>query len=527
VNSVTRWLRSERRSLIVVSWLTVLVLAVALPVWPGVFTVDSLTILGQGVANEVTNWYSPIHGWFWGRIDALGAPVALMLVLGVSAFVLGSYFFLRLWLGQFASLIAVSFIVLWPPVYGLLGWVGRDIWFTAYLMLSFALAGRALRGVHPRLTGGAAIGLAILAVDTRQNAFPVLVAAVAMVAFALARHHDLRSALLRASAVVAVGLVGVVALLGLQRLVTSHQHFPSEHLYLSDLIALSVLRDEMLLPPDLFPSQSVAVAREAMHPGRILYLGEQVAQEDGTVRLEGEIAYLDTSPAGEELNARYAKLWRDAILSDLPGYLTIRYDRYLEQLALSGGAQDPYYGVTDALDWGASEELREQMYRYYSVTDELSRQRSGQLQQTFTGLNEVRLQYLEAARSSTGDGSLLHAVWIYLLLGLGASAVLAWKGTELRALGFAALGFLMLMQAVLFVFAPVATFRYQYPTVVFGMLMTVAAGAVLLHSRHVDRSTEAALDVETLVPPKTDRERGTTSSTAFRHWGWWPSPARS
>lgn len=471
MTATTRWIATHRRRLTVVGWLTGLVLIVVVPVWPGVFTIDSQAMLSHGLANQVSNWYAPIHGWIWARIDDLGAPTGFMLLAATTGFVVSAYLFLRLWLAETASLVAVSAVVVWPPVYGMLGWVGRDVWFTVYVVLAFALAGRARRGVAVRWTGGGALVCAVLALDTRQNAFPLLIVVAGLVAWTFASEGAWVARLRQGGIVVGVAVVGFVVATALQGVVVSERHYPIQHLYAYDLMAMTIDRGEILIPEDLFPSQDLEVARAAKQPGRILFAGVYHHHEDGSTSLDGQVIEIDTAPGAGDLNARYEELWWNAVIDDPASYLRVRTGLYLDQAAITVGALSPYYGITDELYW----------------------ERSGDLRQRLPWLSDLRLRYLEGTSGVPGQGSLLHAVWIYLLLGIGGSVLVIKRGGRLRPLGYAAVGLVGLSQVILFFTAPVANYRYQFPIVVFGILMAIAGASFVLTSP-TDREAEPSGD---------------------------------
>jgi hypothetical protein len=145
---------------------------VCVPVWPGVFTIDSQAIYSAAVAEDVDTWYAPTLGWLWGMADSLGMAPAGALVIGVAGVVLTLLAAYRLWLRPVAARLATAATVLWPPIYGMLGWVGRDVWFLALLLAVVALVGWAARLPHWRWPLMSAAGVAAwFAYDARQNGF--------------------------------------------------------------------------------------------------------------------------------------------------------------------------------------------------------------------------------------------------------------------------------------------------------------------------------------------------------------------
>ena len=92
-----------------------LTLVVVIPVWPGVFTIDSQAMLRAARADEISNWYAPVLQWVWGVLDGAGLPIGTALVLctvGLVAAVLACF---RLGIPRVPAFIATALLVLWAP----------------------------------------------------------------------------------------------------------------------------------------------------------------------------------------------------------------------------------------------------------------------------------------------------------------------------------------------------------------------------------------------------------------------------
>src|ERR1051325_8567865 len=98
-----------------------LVAVVCVPVWPGVFNSDSQFMLLAARNNTVSNYYAPLHGWVWGILDRAGLPAGIVFLLSILAFVIALLVLVRQFLPAALARLATALVVLFPPVYGLLG----------------------------------------------------------------------------------------------------------------------------------------------------------------------------------------------------------------------------------------------------------------------------------------------------------------------------------------------------------------------------------------------------------------------
>ena len=150
---------------------------------------------------------------------------------------------------------------------------------------------------------------------------------------------------------------------------------------------------------------------------------------------------LPARPAGDLEEA-----WREAIVDDPLGYVEERTALWLRQVALTRRATWIYHPHIDPNDVGLT--IR------------------------FPGLNSAAKDYVEAfAVKSTLDGGAIHAVWIYLLVCLGATVVLvrrsrSWPLLVLGAAAFAAIAY----QSGLYLGAMGTQYRWQLLVVVAALL---------------------------------------------------------
>jgi len=429
-----------------------LVLIVCVPVWPGIFTVDSQSIYRDAIQGSISNWYSPTLSWLWGVADHAGIPPAGVLVLattGVVSALLATY---RLLLGRKGARVATAATILWPPVYGLLAWVGRDIWFLACLLAVVALLGWATKLPQHRCALLAIAGIpAWVALDSRQNGFPVLAVWGAVAAWSLlqGRRWRLVAASLAAVTAVALGL-GVES--AARSVIVSKWYYPQQHMQYQDLLNVSLARNESQLPGSLFPSQDLdAVRRRGV--------AEAVTGTDPLV-----IWRPYDGNAG--LQAQVDHTWWAMVRKHPLDYAQARGRMYLRQLMIGRPGRATFFRASDELGWDLSAELR----------------------QSFPGLNRRRIDLLQIFEpGSPGSGGPLHAVWLYVLLGMAGGVRLAFVGGHARTLGVSSLILQVTLQGGVFFFAPAVSYRYQLFQVVLGIILATAAVAILRKSsRHDD-----------------------------------------
>ena len=257
--------RAERIGLLI---LLVPVVLVCLPFWPGHMNADTMNEISGVMTGKLTNYHAPLLLAPWHLVWGLGIGPGWVLGAQVSCFVFGVYLVMRIAFRPIAAAIAASVIALLPQDYGELALVGRDAWYTAFLMLSVgALAHGFATSPRPprvrRVSLVVSIAAAWLALAARQNAVtsvPVIIgAAIAVLLVSrwpnAARRWRGRLARLAivagAAIVVTLGFYGSQA--GLSAAIGVRQVHPEQYIYDFDLAGMSVRENR-----DLFPHSLVA-----------------------------------------------------------------------------------------------------------------------------------------------------------------------------------------------------------------------------------------------------------------------------
>jgi hypothetical protein len=423
--------------------------------WPGHMSADTLNQIAQVRSFDLTNQHSPLLVALWKPFYDLGAGPGWVLGAQVSAFLAGCYLTLRAAFERLVAALISSVIALWPAVFGMLGYLSRDTWFAALLVLTFGLTVHAARAESGRpFWIAAALASAWLALAARQNAAPAVVLAVIVLAWMLPLPgRRSRGRAKRLGATVAWGVAITLAMIGTQVAAYAalgvHDVAPQQYLYIYDLGNLSLRDHKNDFPRDVMPGDR-AFAQLAPH----------VSPDSVVALVWTPDAPIAGTPLPKQRLDSLSRAWRHEVSSEPLEWLDVRWDLELRNLAVTSPANYIYHPSIDPNPWG---------YR-----------------PTFPGANDAAKDYVEAfaTQGPALMGSVVHRVWIYLLAALAASVVLIRRGRSLALFAVAALGLTALTyQAGLFFGTPQNGYRLEFPVV------TVALIAVPVALRTVTRRT--------------------------------------
>lgn len=99
---------------------------------PGVMNLDSMDMLCQAATGIYTDWHSPLLSLIWRPLNAMVSGQAAILALTVAVFSGALYYFRR-------SGLFVLAVLLFPPVFCVIGVIGKDSAFAAVFVLFLAL----------------------------------------------------------------------------------------------------------------------------------------------------------------------------------------------------------------------------------------------------------------------------------------------------------------------------------------------------------------------------------------------------
>jgi hypothetical protein len=430
------------------------VVVAAVGFWPGHMSADTLAQIDQVRTGEYTNLHAPLLMWIWRQLYLLvDAGPGWALTAQLIAFVAGAFLVLRAAFRPVAAAATTAFICLLPCVFGLLGYMGRDMWFAALLILTFGLIGGAGRSTWPVRWAwiGAAAVAAWLALASRQNAVPALAIAYILLAglvlawWAGRRETPRRLLSGRRGLLVSATVVGIAltaGVIGTQYVATAaigaRDAEAEQYTLIYDLAALSRREGTNLFPPEVMRERGMRPINAYWNIDHML--GYQFGPDP-------PIAH----PLQGDTMAELRERWLDAVREHPLEYLDVRFDLFVRQLAITRPAVWIYHPVIDPNPYG------------YAIR--------------FPWANSAAKDYVETFANRELEGNWIYSIWAYVLLNVAAAAVLlrwsrGWGVATVGALALAVLSY----QVGLFFSTMQVQSRYEYPVIVVGLL----GAAVLL-----------------------------------------------
>ena len=433
---------------------------VCLGFWPGHMSADSLAQYLEAREGGFNNQHAPLLVMLWWLgYHTVNAGPGWVLVLQVSACLSGCYLLLRTLLRPWIAATVTAVIALLPQVYGMLGYVSRDMWYTGLLLLTFGMVARAgQRTGRVRIAWliGAVVA-AWLTLASRQNAAPSVVIALALgAALVLPRLAERRSGrsarFVRRRPVIAAVVAGcavTVALMATQFVANPALGVadvdPQQQLYLYDLIGMSLDEHENMLPPQVLADRRVSMLQSYWN---IDTVGTYIFGSPPLIPV----------PMSPENMTTLTKTWRDEVLDHPLTYLDVRTDLFLRQIGITRPAYYIYHPQIDPNDMG--------------------------LKIRFPELNNAAKDYVQAfAINPSLDGWFIYDVWIYLLLAAVAAIVLLRRGRAWGALVAGGLALSALTyQSGLYVGAMATQFRWEF-TALLSAILTIPFLVAVIRDR--------------------------------------------
>lgn len=436
--------RTRREHVLAYAILFIPLIAVGLAFWPGHMSADSLTQYAQAQDGGFTNHHAPLLSMLWWLgYHTVGAGPGWVLGLQVMAYLSGSYLLLRTLMRPWIAATVTTVIALLPPVFGMLGYVSRDLWFTSLLVLAFGMVARAGQRSGRERTAWlvGAVAIAWLCLASRQNAAPSVVvammlgASLILPALVAKRSGRVARAVRRRPAVAAV-VAGVAVTLGLMATqVVAYPALgvqdvnPEQQLYLYDLAGMSLKENQNLIPPEVLADRRVSTVRDHWSVDTV---GTYIFPNPPLIRV----------PLSEPDMHALSDEWREAVLDHPLAYLEVRTELFLRQIALTRDAVFIYHPVIDGNSFG--------------------------LQVRFPEINAAAKDYVEAFASGPQlDGGIIYKVWVYLLLALGIGVFLLWRKRSWPALVAGGLALTAITyQSGIFLGAMATQYRWEFTPMV-------------------------------------------------------------
>ncbi len=432
------------------------VLAICVGFWPGNMSADTLSQIDQAARTiPINDQHAPILIWLWRFVWPLGIDPGWIFAAQTIAFALGAYLIARVAFGPLGSSLVTAAVMFSPPVFGSLALIGRDVWFTDFLLLTFGLLAVAVR-VRDRERAmrwalGGAVVCAFFCLAARQNAASsIVVAAVLIAALTLASRLDRKCSFVRLAAAVGGGVALTLGLLafqvGFQREVLKVQSVhPEQYLYLYDLAAFSRHENR-----DAFP--------HSVYRPRDLQTIETTTSADDITAIAFNSDTETQFPVSADQVADMRESWIDQITGHPLTYLDFRGEAWLRQIGLT----------------------RKPMWIYHPFIDPNPRG----FETEFTGANRVARGYEDAFANPANEGGIVHRAWIYLLIDAVCAAYLLWRRRTLALAVVGALGVAAWTHQIGLFFGTMGTgFRFEFPAVAIAMLVVAVTVRMAITGR--------------------------------------------
>jgi hypothetical protein len=420
--------------------LVVPVVAICVGFWPGNMDADALTQIDQVARTiPINDQHAPILIWLWRFVWPLGIGPEYIFAAQVAAFVVGAYLIARVAFSPLGASLVAAAVTFSPPVFDSLAQIGREVWFTDFLLLTFGLLAVAVRA-HDRereramrlaLVGATACAFFTLA--ARQNAAAsILVAAVFLVALLLKTRLEGRRSVARVGTVLAGGVALTLGLLGFQvgfqrEVLRVQSVHPEQYLYLYDLAAFSRQENRDAFPHSVYKPRDLGTIKATTSADDIT----QIAFFGKTTRF----------PVSADQVADLRNSWIDEITDHPLTYLDIRATAWLRQIGLTRDPMWIYLGDPNPR-------------RFHTE---------------FGTPNRIARGYVYAFANAADDGGIVHRAWIYLLEAAVCAVFLLRRRGALAVVGALAIA-AWTHQVGLFFGIMGTGFRFEFPAVAIALL---------------------------------------------------------
>ncbi|MFN0029648.1 MAG: hypothetical protein ACKV2O_21045 [Acidimicrobiales bacterium] len=458
-----------RKRIMVLVALVALTIIHSSAVWPGRMSPDTIAQIEALRTGRYTDWHAPLLIMLWRPLWLLGLGPGWVTAASTLTVLVGLYGVLRGMLRRRGALIGTVATVVFPPVLGYLGYLGRDLWYVAFYLLALAGMARLCSIRQPmwrRALLGAVIGSLWLVCAARQNAAPA--AGVLLVALlgvcgpwpALGRFDRTTGASGRSMAgrVVRVGVASVVlvGLVGSQLFIrraadvqTTH---PEQVLFLYDVAGVSLHLQQNQFSAAVHPAQDLASIERNWNPR---WVNSLLFNKDPTFPF----------PLSQEAAQAVREDWLRTVGRYPGAYLQVRWALWERQLAFHSPAWWVYQPGITTNPWG------------YTTANPT--------------LDEPLQRYLQAGVvDGVNGGGFLYTPWFYVLITMVGLAYLRHKHSGRALLGWACLASLV-YQATVFFGAMGTDYRMVYPSVVVAVVVLVVA-AVDLKAKITGRTARPA-----------------------------------
>ncbi len=312
---------------------------------PGYMSWDSFDQLEQARSGVFKDNHPPLMAAIWSVVDRICAGPFGMLLLQATMFWGGLAMFFANIRGPVAlRVIAIAVIGLYPPIFGLIGTIWKDLLMLGALMMVLGLAVR-FEKRRSVLCGLALLLFIMLACGARHNAIVALPPLLVWLAHSLGfvRREKRRATFWRALAVACVASVLIYfANSALANRLTSVRSQLWQGIAVFDIAGISVQTGELLFPEDL------VLTRNKLKLGYLERVFNSASAGPLYRQPKGRSAIIQNrfkQVNDEETLDRLATLWKNSIIKHPWAYLKHRYAYFSHLIGLRGDVDTPIYGL--------------------------------------------------------------------------------------------------------------------------------------------------------------------------------------
>jgi hypothetical protein len=329
---------SETRNRSFVGYL-LCVLCFGLTIWafyPGFMSPDSIANLADGRSGEFHDINSPLMSWIWGKLDAIVAGPALMLILQNAVFWSAAACFWRATHRKsFALGLCLILFALLPNIFAQLPAIWKDVGLGASLFLAAALL-YAADNTKSKAAFFASIAFLFYASAARLNALPAVLPLAIWSGVIFCRLFEIKKRKILLGVGYFAALSSAVYFVNLN-LTGGKTVYPFQQIYLYDLAAISVERNEAL-----FPEYVLKDANFSLEKVKTRYnersVGDLIFEENG------EPPVLNLSSDATEISVLKQK-WLETITANPFLYLKHRGKVFAQLIGLTPSVTRPFWDL--------------------------------------------------------------------------------------------------------------------------------------------------------------------------------------
>jgi hypothetical protein len=318
------------------------VLGFGLTIWafyPGFMSLDSIGNLTDGRNGSFSDINSPLMSYLWGIFDRIVSGPALMLMAQNAVFWSGAAVFWHATREKSVRLgLCLILFALLPQIFSQLPVIWKDVGLGACLFFSASLVYLADKTKN-KIALFASILFLFYAYAARLNALPAVLPLAIWSGIVFCRLFEIKKRKFLIGVVYFVALSAAVYFVN-WRLTEGRTVYPFQQIYLYDLAAISVEKNEAMFPEYVLQGENFSLEKvKARYNERSVadLIFENVPEK-------GDLPVLKLSPNAGEISVLRAK-WLAAISENPSAYLKHRGRVFAQLTGLSRSATRPFWDL--------------------------------------------------------------------------------------------------------------------------------------------------------------------------------------